>query len=77
MRDSSYFRKNKHEIASNQFFTSSITLNVPQFMLNIKSTSLNKFDDEVFPIPLEIPYYFNCNYNCIEIKSNILQIFKK
>lgn len=71
-----YSGYNKYEMAFNQFFSSSVTLNVPQFMLDIKSTTLNKFDNQVFPLPLEIPYYFSCGNNCNEIKSKILQIFK-
>ena len=41
-----------------QFFNSEITYYEPQFMLEKKSKTLNDFDKEFYPEPLEIPYYF-------------------
>lgn len=75
MRNFYDISNNTYEKASNQFFFSSITLNVPQFMLEIKSNSLHDFDDEVFTVPLEIKNYINHYADYTSIKKMITRTF--
>jgi hypothetical protein len=66
--------------SENQFFNSEITYNVPQFMLEKKSKTLNDLDEEFYPEPLEIPFYYsNCleENNCNSYKNFFLNIFNK
>ncbi len=76
MRNYYNFGNDLYQKASNQFFFSSITQNVPQFMLEIKSKTLHDFDEDVFPNALEIQEYINYNGDYNDIKKMILRIFK-
>lgn len=75
MRNSYDISNDTYEKASNQFFFSSITLNVPQFMLEIKSKTLHDFDEEVFPVALEIKKYINYDGDFKDIKKMLTTIF--